>query len=275
MLEPRESVQEVAEWLLTLRLSQYAPSFLGAGYRTLEDCRELSEERLLELKILPTGHRRRLLRSLEALGVKQPSGGGEDEEEDEEAGAGRPCRRPVPYPRNVFLKDRKRGLSYQHPQLKENKDQEKSHSLPPGSGLARTEDAPRTGGVRPPKPAQRKPENIQIPYEPPSIPPSVSSCSSSSGSPTFPGTPSDWDLSPGDRPKSGSDSSAAANDTGGFAGEMVENSIYEAQPRFAAPAGPRLTRSYRLRHRPVPSIPDRTPPPPPPLQDRWAHHPVT
>uniref|UniRef100_H2UKC4 ArfGAP with RhoGAP domain, ankyrin repeat and PH domain 2 n=1 Tax=Takifugu rubripes TaxID=31033 RepID=H2UKC4_TAKRU len=214
MLEPGESIQEVVEWLLTLRLSQYTSAFLGAGYRTLEDCRELTEERLLELKILPTGHRRRLLRSLEALGVKQ-------------------------------------GLSYQHPPLKESKDQEKSHSLPPGSGLVRAEVAPQAGCVRPPQPAPRKPENIQIWYEPPSIPPSVSS--SSSGSPTS----SDWDLSPGDPPRSSSDSSAAANDTGGFAGEMVENAIYEARPRSAAAAGPRPTRSYRLRHRPVPSIPTR------------------
>ncbi|TWW63046.1 Arf-GAP with [Takifugu flavidus] len=260
MLEPGESIQEVVEWLLTLRLSQYTSAFLGAGYRTLEDCRELTEERLLELKILPTGHRRRLLRSLEALGVKQLSGGegeGEEEEEDEEAGD----RRPVPYPRNIFLKDKKRGLSYQHPPLKESKDQEKSHSLPPGSGLVRAEVAPQAGCVRPPQPAPRKPENIQIWYEPPSIPPSVSS--SSSGSPTS----SDWDLSPGDPPKSSSDSSAAANDTGGFAGEMVENAIYEARPRSAAAAGPRPTRSYRLRHRPVPSIPSATTPL---LQDRSA-----
>lgn len=230
MLEPRESVQEVVEWLLTLRLSQYTSSFLGAEYRTLEDCRELTEERLLELKILPTGHRRRLLRSLEALGVKQLSGA--EGEEDEEGGDRGPCRIPIPYPRNIFLKDKKRGLSCQHPQLKDSKDREKSHSLPPGSGLARPEDDPQIGRVRPPQPAPRKPENIQIPHEARSIPPSAS-CSrrSSSESPT-----SDWDLSTEDPPKSGSDSSAGANDTGGFTGEMVENCIYEAQPRPAAPA---------------------------------------
>lgn len=269
MLEPRESIQEVVEWLLSLRLSQYTSSFLGAGYRTVEDCRELTEERLLELKILPTGHRRRLLRSLEALGVKQLSGGeGEEDEdeEDEEAGDRAPCGRPVPYPRNIFLKDRKRGLSYQHPQLKESKAQEKSHSLPPGSGLVRAKDDPQTGCVRPPQPAPRKPENIQIPDEAPSISPSVSCSSrSSSESPTFSEMPSDWDLSPEDPPKSSSDSSPAANDAGGFAGEMVENCIYEAQPRLPAPAGPRPTRSYRLRHRPVPRIPSTSTPLP---QDR-------
>lgn len=266
MLEPRESIQEVVEWLLTLRLSQYTPSFLGAGYKTLDDCRELTEERLLELNILPTGHRRRLLRSLAALGVKRLSGGeGEEDDEDEEAGMGN--RRPVPHPRNIFLKDKRRGLSYQHPQLKEKSDQEKSHTLPSGLGLVLTKDDPHARRVRFPLPAPRKPENIQpFPYEPVATPPSVSSCSSSSSSsesPTFSEMPSDWDISPEDPTRSSTDSnpvSTEAKDTGGFTGEMVDNSIYEAQPHFGAPAGTWLTRSYHLRHRPVPEIPSVTPP---------------
>lgn len=256
MLEPPECVQEVVEWLLTLRLSQYTPSFLGAGYRTLEDCRGLTEERLLELDILPTGHRRRMLRSLEALGVTQPGGG---EEEDDGAGAGNwgAPRRPVPNPRRIFL-NKMRGLSYQRHQLKEKRDPEGSHTLPPGSGLLRTDNDPQVGRVRPPQPAPRKPENIQhFPYQPAPVPPSVSSCSSSRGSSSeslTSETPSDWDLYPEEPTQSSSDS---VQDRGGFTGEMVENSIYEAQPGFA---GPRETRSYRLRHRPVPEIPSLTPP---------------
>lgn len=255
MSEPSECVQEVVEWLVTLRLSQYTSSFLGAGYRTLDDCRELTDERLLELDVLPTGHRRRMLRSFEALGVTQPSGG---EKEDEGAGAG--SRKPVPNPRHIFL-DKKRGLSYQHPQLKEKRDPEGSSTLPPGSGLVRTDD-PQAGRVRPPQPAPRKPENIQsLTYEQAPIPSSVSSWSSSSSeSLTFSGMPSDWDVSPEEPTRSGSDStrvSSEAQDWGGFTGQMVENCIYEAQPALA---GVRLTRSYRLRHRPVPEIPSLTPP---------------
>lgn len=269
MLEPRESIQEVEEWLLTLRLSQYTPSFLGAGYKTLDDCRELTEERLLELNVLPTGHRRRLLCSLEVLGMKQLSGGeGEEGDEDEEAGMGnrRPRRKPVPHPRNIFLKDKRRGLSYQHPQVNEKSQQVNSHTLPPGSGLVVTEGDPPARRVRPPLPAPCNPENIQLfPYEPVAVPLSVSSCSSSSSSesPIFSEMPSDWDISPEDPTRSSTDSnpvSTDAKDTGGFTGEMVENSIYEAQPHFGAPAGPWLTRSYHLRHRPVPEIPSVTPP---------------
>lgn len=253
MLEPPECVQEVVEWLLTLRLSQYTSSFLGAGYRTLEDCRELTEERLLELDILPTGHRRRMLCSLEALGVTQLDGG-EKEDEGAEVEYGGGTWKPVPNPRRIFL-NKKRGLSYQHHQLKEKRDLEGSHTLPPGSGLLRTNNDPQAGCVHPPQPAPRKPENIQpFPYEPVPVPPSVSSCSSSE-SLTFSEMPSDWDLYPEEPTQSSSDST---QDRGGFTGEMVENSIYEVQPGFA---GPRETRSYRLRHRPVPEIPILTPPP--------------
>lgn len=263
-MEPPEPVQEVVEWLFTLRLSQYTSTFLEAGYKTLDDCGELTEERLLELHILLTGHRRRILRSLEALGVKQLSGGEEEEEEGgEEEGGRRPRRKPVPRPRHVFLKDKRRGLSYQHYQSKERRDVEGTFSLPPGSGLDPAKGDPQAGCVRPsplapPQPAPRHPDNVQpFPCDPSPIPPSMSSCSSISSSS---GSSSDWDLSSGDPSRSSTESVPV-----GFTGEMVENSIYESQPRSESPAPPRPTRSYRLRHRPVPKIPHVTQPP---LQER-------
>ncbi|KAF7659895.1 hypothetical protein LDENG_00291330 [Lucifuga dentata] len=48
---------------------------------------------------------------------------------------------------------------------------------------------------------------------------------------------------------------------------MVENSIYGRHPTFKVPKGLRPTRSYRLRHRPVPEIPNQIVLPP---QDRNA-----
>lgn len=250
MSEPPESAPAVEDWLLTLHLSQYTSSFLRAGYRTLGDCGELSEERLLELHILPTGHRRRMLRSLEALGVTPASGG----EEDGGAGNGGPQRKPVPHPRHMFL-DKKRGLSYQHRPLREKRHPEGSRSLPPRAGL----EGPPAGRVRPPQPAPRKPENIQaFPYAPAAIPPSVSSCSSGSSS-SRESLTSDGDVSPQDSTPSSSDCThVSGEDRGGFTGEMVDNSIYQAQPSGAAL---QPTRSYRLRHRPVPEIPSLTPPP--------------
>lgn len=253
MSEPAEPMQEIVEWLLTLRLSQYTLCFQQGGFQTLEDCKDLTDQSLLDLRVFPTGHRRRILRSLEALGVTQQSG---DEDEEEEGVDKRGRRRPVPPPRNIFLKDKKRGTSCQQQQLKERDeyDMEGSQTLPPGVGL----------GLRPPQPAPRNPQNIQksgceLPY----IPPSASSISSSScESLSISEMPSDWEVSSEDPSLSSTDSrsaegpdSAFITDNGGFQGEMVENSIYESQPSFKAPAGPRLTRSYRLRHRPVPEIP--------------------
>ncbi len=136
MLEPPEPSQEIVEWLQTLRLSQYTSCFQQGGYQSLEECTDLTDERLLELRVFPTGHRRRILRSLEALGVK-PSVAEEDKEEGGGVENGRRQRKPVPHPRHIFLKDKKRGTSYQHSQPKEESeyDLEGSQTLPPGAGL--------------------------------------------------------------------------------------------------------------------------------------------
>ncbi|TMS02253.1 Arf-GAP with Rho-GAP domain, ANK repeat and PH domain-containing protein 2 [Larimichthys crocea] len=84
--------------------------------------------------------------------------------------------------------------------------------------------------------------------------------------------PSDWEISSEDPSLSSTDSfpyptedpySTFTEDSGGFPCEMVENSIYEAQPSFKVAQGPRPTRSYRLRHRPVPEIPNPIIPPVP------------
>uniref|UniRef100_A0A8D3C480 Arf-GAP with Rho-GAP domain, ANK repeat and PH domain-containing protein 2 n=1 Tax=Scophthalmus maximus TaxID=52904 RepID=A0A8D3C480_SCOMX len=288
MLEPLEPGQEIVEWLSTLRLSQYTSCFLQGGYQTLEDCKDLTEEGLFELKVLPTGHRRRMLRSLEALGLK-PLSGGEEEDDGEEGGEGngRRRRRPVPYPRRIFLQDKKRGNSCQHQQHKDRRDDalEGSQTLPPGAGLG-TETEDRY--LCPPQPAPRHPQNIQTSGSAHAcIPPSVSSSSSggSSGSSSSGSSssssgeslcisemPSDWEISSEDPSPSSTDvapcpAGTVTEDSGRFLGEMVENIIYEAQPTFKISAAPRPTRSYRLRHRPVPEIPtilpfqDRSTPP--------------
>ncbi|XP_075968579.1 arf-GAP with Rho-GAP domain, ANK repeat and PH domain-containing protein 2, partial [Anarhichas minor] len=277
MLEPPEPSQEVVEWLSTLRLSQYTPYFQQGGYRALDDCKDLTDTQLLGLKVFPTGHRRRILRSLEALGVKETSGGEEDGKG--EAANGMRRRGPVPHPRHIFLEDKKRGNTCQHqPKERREYESEGSQTLPPGAGLG-TEggDAQESGCVPPPQPAPRNPENIQRSL-PEHVPASVfsSSSSSSSESLSISEVPSDWEISSEDPSPSSADSvphtaevprPALAEDNWVFQGDMVDNSIYGTQPSFKVPEGPRLTRSYRLRHRPVPKIPNQTTPP---LQDRSA-----
>lgn len=259
MFAAPEPSKEIVEWLSSLRLSHYAPFFHRGGYKSLEDCMDLTEESLLELKVLPTGHRRRILRSLEALGFKQLSGG---EDESEEDGA-KNLREPVPYPRHIFLKDRKRGASCQQPKEQSNHDLEASQSLPPGAGLGeKAENLPRSSYLVPPRPAPRNPKNIQKSAQT-CLP--ASACSNSSSESLSASERPDREITTED-PLHGTNSIACSGDDGGFQGEMVENSIYEGPPNLNPPVGQRLSRSYKLRHRPVPEIPNPTTVP---LQDRY------
>lgn len=264
MLEPPECSQEIVDWLSTLRLSQYISCFQEGGYCTLEDCEDLTDESLLELKVLPTGHRRRILRSLEAFGVKQQSGEEDNNEEGEESRKGR--RMPVPHQRRIFLKDKKRGTSCQHHQSKQSREYylEGSQTLPPGAGLAsEAENFTQTRDIVLPQPAPRNPRNIQKSGAA-HIPASMRSISSSSESLSTSEIPSDWEISSEGPSVSSTDSVPCpaevplpTEDQAGFHCAMVENSIYDVQPySLKGPAGPRPTRSYKLRHRPVPEIPN-------------------
>ncbi|XP_076016093.1 arf-GAP with Rho-GAP domain, ANK repeat and PH domain-containing protein 2 isoform X2 [Genypterus blacodes] len=264
MSEPADPSQEISDWLSSLRLSQYDLCFQGGGYHTLEDCRDLTDERLLELKVYPTGHRRRILRSLEAFGVRQQ----DEEAEEGEEESGRP---PVPHPRNVFLKNKKRGKSCQHHQPKETRDAEGSQTLPPGAGLgAVSEDDPEDGSVCPPVPAPRNSLNRRARSSATGSSSISSSSSDSLSISSLDEMPSDWEFSSEEPSLSGTDSAPFPAEVSGptapgYQVEMVENCIYERRPSFEYPKGPRLTRSYRLRHRPVPEIPNQTLLPP---QDR-------
>ncbi|XP_029943844.1 arf-GAP with Rho-GAP domain, ANK repeat and PH domain-containing protein 2 isoform X2 [Salarias fasciatus] len=267
MLEPPESCPEIAEWLSNLRLTQYTSCFQQGGYRFLKDCKDLTEDRLLMLRVLPTGHRRRILRSLEALGVKQES----EEEDDKSPGSRNARRKPLPHPRHIFLKDIKRGASFQHPPPNERTEceSEGSQTLPPGAGLGtdEAEDLPESRHAALPQPAPRNIRNRQTSLAAyPSIPLSTHTSSSSGGSSSdesFSASeiPSDWEISAeGPTPSSTGVEEplySVTEDESGFHGEMVENSIYEGQEILKGPKGPKLTRSYRLRHRPVPEIPSQ------------------
>uniref|UniRef100_A0A3Q2QSQ4 Arf-GAP with Rho-GAP domain, ANK repeat and PH domain-containing protein 2 n=1 Tax=Fundulus heteroclitus TaxID=8078 RepID=A0A3Q2QSQ4_FUNHE len=253
MLELPEPRYDIEEWLSTLRLSQYISFFQEAGYEFVEDCRGLTDERLLELQVVPTGHRKRILRSLEALGLKH-QGGEKDESEQKVQQSGG---------------DQRKGESYQHNQTKENKEYnlEGSQSLPAGAGLGPDpEDFTDCRRAVPPVPAPRDLQLAQTSVSSRTGVPTSTLLSSSDESLSTSEIPSDWEVSSEEPCHSSYDSVSSATDIllpvlledqEDFDVEMVENSIYEAQPE-----GPRLTRSYRLRHRPVPEIPIETAPPP-------------
>ncbi|XP_045077647.1 arf-GAP with Rho-GAP domain, ANK repeat and PH domain-containing protein 2 isoform X1 [Coregonus clupeaformis] len=273
MSDPTDPREEILDWLTSLHLPQYADGFQMAGFQCLKDCRGLTEDRLLELRVFPTGHRRRILRSLEVLGVAvEEQGDEEGEKEGERRGRGQ--RMPLLKPRHIFMTNKKRVTSCQPSARVEQARREGRQTLPPGAGLGieETEEEEDTNNsikrfLRPPRPTPRDPRNIRTTSS------ASTSTSGSSGE-----VPSDWEISSEEPSPSSTDLSPgpdhilSGKDQEAFQGEMVANVIYEKGPSFKTPAkGPRPTRSYRLRHRPVPEIPDQVIQPPP----DWSVPPLT
>lgn len=305
--------EDLVDWLCSLHLPQYVALFARAGLRSLGELRGLTAERLQEVADFPTGHRRRILRSLEALGLDKlqqeekwaESGVAKAEapEEKEEVRAARtlgPSRRkPVPRPRNVFLKDRKRGAT----SLRQTQASQAGSTAGMEAGSTRTLPAKsRAHGDHklqpssPPDTFSSAPSFLAVPPLPPrelsrsTSPGSISgstthsSCSSSNESLSISlhSLPSDLDnvleepapfclvsapRSPQSAPSSLLDIPPSAQTDTQIPLDnvqedflMVENDIYEMDPMPhppSKPSGPRNTRSYRLRHRPVPQLPDQ------------------
>ncbi|KAK9972060.1 hypothetical protein ABG768_025391 [Culter alburnus] len=203
-----EPDQEITVWLTSLHLPQYASSFAQAGYCCLKDLRNLTEEKLLKVDHIPTGHRRRILSSLETLMV-----------EVDGSSMKVPVRRkPIPRPRQVFPKDKQRETSSRHPQG--SKIQMTSQTVPART-IADSERVSSSSSSASEHGSSESLENFSeepIPDENDDFPSELASV--------------------------------------GFQGEMVENEIYEKCSFVNEPSRPRSSRSYKLRHRPVPEIPE-------------------
>lgn len=137
-------------------------------------------------------------------------------------------RKPIPRPRQVFPKDGQRETSCQHPQSNTTENlQMERQNVSAGTCKGSVTLGDRGHG------------------------PSFSSSSASAhGSNESLENFSEEHSSFGEEPN---------EDNAGFQGEMVENEIYEQCPSDVRTGlEPRSTRSYRLRHRPVPDIPELT-----------------
>uniref|UniRef100_A0AAZ3S1A5 ArfGAP with RhoGAP domain, ankyrin repeat and PH domain 2 n=1 Tax=Oncorhynchus tshawytscha TaxID=74940 RepID=A0AAZ3S1A5_ONCTS len=219
MSDPTDPREEILDWLTSLRLPQYAAGFHLGGFQCLEDCRGLTENRLLELRVFPTGHRRRILCSLEALRLVQARW------------EGRQTLHPGA------------GLAFSS-----------SVSSIPNSSIKRS--------PRPPRPTPRDPLNVRTTSSASNS--TSGSCDSLSVSSHSGEVPSDCEISSEEPSPSSTDLSPGPDhvlpgkNQEVYQGKMVDNVIYERGPSLKTQAkGPRPTRSYRLRHRPVPGIPDQ------------------
>ncbi|XP_055363033.1 uncharacterized protein LOC129603826 isoform X2 [Betta splendens] len=211
MLQPPEPSQELVRWLAALRLSQYTSCFHEAGYQSLEDCRALTDDLLLGLNVLSARHRRRILRSLEAVGLKAQTSGGCEEDNDRRTEQGRHV--------------------------------ERSQTLPPGAGPGINTDDP-------PQPAPRNAKNMGA-TTPDHLRTPMSVTSSSSGSLSVSEAPSDSEAdSSGRVPHSSSPVVPApaegpvpvtAEDHSYCQGEAAEGPVKQAQARAETAEAPLVT----------------------------------
>uniref|UniRef100_A0A8U8AX21 Uncharacterized protein n=1 Tax=Geospiza parvula TaxID=87175 RepID=A0A8U8AX21_GEOPR len=58
---------DIEEFLVNINLAQYLPNFKKYGYNTVTDCVGISNSVLQQMGVLPTGHRRRILKQLDSL----------------------------------------------------------------------------------------------------------------------------------------------------------------------------------------------------------------
>lgn len=232
-----EPDQEITRWLTSLHLAQYASSFARAGYRCLKDLRGLTEENLLEVDNIPTGHRRRILSSLETLMVDVDGGKGSVKV---------PVRRkPIPRPRQVFSKSEKRGTSCQYSQ-----------------GTTRQTRPSRTTADS----ERMAIGSATLPHTLPSV--TCHTVSSGFGSGSEDGSSGSLENFSEEPVPDENDDFPSEGASVGFQGEMVENEIYEQCTFVEEPSELRSTRSYKLRHRPVPQIPEH---PFMPAYDWWVN----
>lgn len=251
---PLNMSSEISLWLSSLHLPQYATNFAQAGFHTLADCRGLTEEKLQQVAHFPTGHRRRILHNLDALIAR-------DHNDEEGSKVAEEKKNPVPFPRTIFRKDTKGITTSENKQTNsagENNRLPGTQTLPASTckknmlkhdpdfistvshTFPRTNHRTSTSGIRSA-----------------SLASSNELLSASSHS-----LPSDWENFLQElQPVPGlTDDVSSESCLTRFQGVMVDNDIYESSPFIAS--GPTSTRSYKLRHRPVPEIPERTVTPP-------------
>lgn len=103
MAAPQDT--DITQWLATVHLEQYATTFQRHGLVTAAAARGLGHEELRQLGISATGHRKRILRLLQASaakGVPDPQLDNTMEPDTPTSAPPAQTAKPVPRPRTVF-----------------------------------------------------------------------------------------------------------------------------------------------------------------------------
>ncbi|XP_033869324.3 arf-GAP with Rho-GAP domain, ANK repeat and PH domain-containing protein 2 [Acipenser ruthenus] len=246
MSSSTDTGEDIRVWLESIHLQQYIGGFIQAGYHTLEDCANLNNEVLLHIGVTPTGHRKRILNHLQSLPLLDcsdrvavdesetkatPAGtGGYDSSLQTRVSSEKIGGQPTPKTRTIYSKGRNavKGAEIL------SKAQDDGHYIEPYSQSHNIE-AKSADLVCGSQTEQGKPQTCCIQSEPP-----FSSLSSLC-------------------PISENEHSFEEPIYNPFKGKMVVNELYSERTDLVgqAPMQP-VSRSFKLRHRPVPQIPFHT-----------------
>uniref|UniRef100_A0A8D2JA96 ArfGAP with RhoGAP domain, ankyrin repeat and PH domain 2 n=1 Tax=Varanus komodoensis TaxID=61221 RepID=A0A8D2JA96_VARKO len=251
-MSSRDVDGDIKEFLDGINLGQYAPNFQSSGYNTLQDCAGINNHALQQIGISPTGHRRRILKQLEAVFTrmleKSASAENQKMESAEELG---------------------NGCSSMHPRNPNESEATKLVSSEWTSMDLATGITPSYLGSC--HLLNWSPEVTAVSGN--ALREKISSVDNLLGKVQSETVIAEADAA-GNEMKSSQDecqilASLADTSPGSpfveFKGEMVENDLYGTCNLSPAKVAPRSTRSFILRHRPVPEIPGSATPTPPPI----------
>ncbi|XP_067407632.1 arf-GAP with Rho-GAP domain, ANK repeat and PH domain-containing protein 2 [Emydura macquarii macquarii] len=280
----------IKEFLANINLVQYLPNFKETGYNTVSDCVGVNYNVLQQIGILPTGHRRRVLKQLEISFAKMQDKSVSSEnmklkdlaelgeshslcyDQDLKISNLSSCEVAKTSPISVAL-----PVSFSHEEKTEFTDQEllevKNGSLSDlesSSSLSQNSDcsgvAVSLGGHIEKNANLQKIPNMEVALDKAEAqrgnlhldshsalcvedPASLSSFADSSETKSSENehlTFSEVEISPNVLPDSPFFE---------FKGEMVDNDLYDSCKQSCTKVVPRTTRSFMLKHRPVPEIP--------------------
>uniref|UniRef100_A0ABM5GHY1 Arf-GAP with Rho-GAP domain, ANK repeat and PH domain-containing protein 2 isoform X1 n=1 Tax=Pogona vitticeps TaxID=103695 RepID=A0ABM5GHY1_9SAUR len=278
---------DIKEFLGSINLKQYFPNFQDFGYNTLQDCAGINDHSLQQIGVSPTGHRRRILKQLGAVLAKMPAESAfvESQKTEHVEDQENCCSQPFSHRSNAHILNLEESVtpsctyneltnaaSGKHSIYEENQgladheslgvksimksDQDCSNSCPNLCCSANASDVlgnalsnMMSEGLPPMDylldKGQLETSNIG-PKETVSPPSTFSSSQMKSSDDEFPMLSVLENLAvtcPPDCPFFE------------FQGEMVENDLYNTSNHNPTKLVPRPTRSFMLRHRPVPEIP--------------------
>ncbi|XP_077157771.1 arf-GAP with Rho-GAP domain, ANK repeat and PH domain-containing protein 2 isoform X2 [Paroedura picta] len=265
----RDPSGEIKEFLDGINLGQYFSNFQAFGYRSLPDCVGMNNSMLQQIGISPTGHRRRILKHLEVLLSKRQGKSADVESHNSDPPVlnlnktGKGGRQPSGQAYTLCgnrCEERHELPDNESQGCKGSTSSDLDSSSSPCRNVHCSTDVSAVGEnaseqampeTMPPlgyplRKGQSEPFNVPL----------EDAAKDDYTSETFrssemkPGEEHLLCSGQGNLPRGSPDSPFIE-----FKGEMVENDLYGPWAQSLTKVGPRTTRSFILRHRPVPEIP--------------------